>query len=32
MRAAELSELLALPWLPDTVANAVYEKIHRPTD
>ena len=28
MKAASLEELQALPWLPDAVADAVYEKIH----
>ena len=29
VRAAELDQLRALPWLPDAVADAVYEKLHR---
>ncbi len=28
VKAATLEDLKALPWLPDTVAEAVYEKIH----
>ena len=31
VKAASLEELQALTWLPDAVAEAVYEKIHRPT-
>ena len=30
VKAAELDALQALPWLPDAVAVAVYEKIHGP--
>jgi excinuclease ABC subunit C len=30
VKRAELSELLALPWLPDEVARAVHDKIHKP--
>jgi excinuclease ABC subunit C len=29
VKAAELDQLRALPWLPDAVADAVYEKLHR---
>ena len=29
VKEASLEELQALPWLPDTVAEAVYDKIHR---
>ena len=28
VKAASLEELQALPWLPDTVADAVHEKLH----
>jgi excinuclease ABC subunit C len=28
VRAASLDDLLALTWLPDDVARAVYEKVH----
>jgi excinuclease ABC subunit C len=28
VKAASLDDLKALPWLPDTVAEAVYEKLH----
>ncbi|MGH9158129.1 MAG: excinuclease ABC subunit UvrC [Acidimicrobiales bacterium] len=31
VREAELDELLALPWLPEAVARAVHDKVHRPT-
>ncbi len=30
VRAAPLGELLALPWLPDAVGQAVYEALHQP--
>jgi excinuclease ABC subunit C len=30
VKAASLDDLRALPWLPDTVAAAVYEKLHGP--
>ena len=30
VRSAELSQLHALPWLPEAVAVAVYEKLHEP--
>lgn len=30
VRAAALEDLQALPWLPDSVAAAVYEKLHAP--
>ena len=30
VKAASLEELQALSWLPDDVAQAVYDKIHRP--
>ena len=30
VKAATLEELQALPWLPDAVAEAVHDKIHRP--
>jgi excinuclease ABC subunit C len=30
VRRASLDELRALPWLPDVVAQAVHEKVHRP--
>lgn len=30
VKRASLAELEALPWLPDTVAKAVWDKIHRP--
>jgi len=29
VKQASLEELQALPWLPDTVARAVHEKIHQ---
>ena len=28
LREASLDQLRALPWLPDAVAEAVYEKLH----
>jgi excinuclease ABC subunit C len=28
LRGASLEELLALPWLPDAVARAVYDHLH----
>ena len=28
VKQAELEDLIELPWLPDAVANAVYEKTH----
>jgi len=28
VRSASLDDLLALPWLPDSVAEAVYSKTH----
>jgi excinuclease ABC subunit C len=31
VKAASVEELQALSWLPDDVAQAVYDKIHRPT-
>jgi len=31
VKQASLDQLLALPWLPDAVAAAVYDKIHSPT-
>ncbi len=31
VRAASLETLLELPWLPETVARAVYEALHRPS-
>jgi excinuclease ABC subunit C len=31
VKAASLDELLALAWLPEAVARAVYEKLHVPT-
>ncbi len=31
VKRAALAELQALPWLPDTVARAVYDKIHAPS-
>ena len=31
VKAADLETLRSLSWLPDSVADAVYEKIHRPT-
>jgi excinuclease ABC subunit C len=31
VKAAELEDLLALTWLPDSVAQAVYDKLHAPT-
>jgi excinuclease ABC subunit C len=30
VRRASLEDLLALPWLPDKVAQAVYDKVHSP--
>ena len=30
VKAASLEQLRALPWLPDPVAAAVYEKLHGP--
>ena len=30
VKAASLDDLRALTWLPDDVARAVYDKIHRP--
>jgi excinuclease ABC subunit C len=30
VKRAELDELRALPWLPDEVAQAVHDKIHKP--
>lgn len=30
VKAADLPTLIALPWLPDTVAEAVYEALHSP--
>jgi excinuclease ABC subunit C len=30
VQRASLEELRALPWLPDTVARAVHDKVHRP--
>ena len=30
VRTADLPQLTALPWLPDAVAVAVYEKLHEP--
>ena len=30
VKRAERDELLALPWLPDEVARAVHDKIHKP--
>ena len=30
VRKASLEELQALPWLPDAVAKAVYEQVHKP--
>jgi excinuclease ABC subunit C len=30
VKQATLTELRALPWLPDAVAQAVHDKIHRP--
>lgn len=30
VRAATMDDLLALPWLPDTVGRAVYEHLHTP--
>jgi hypothetical protein len=29
VQRADLEELQALPWLPDSVAAAVYEALHR---
>ena len=31
VKRASLEELQALPWLPDAVAQAVHDKIHRPS-
>lgn len=31
VKAASLADLVALPWLPDKVAVAVYEKFHSPS-
>jgi excinuclease ABC subunit C len=31
VQAAPLDDLLALPWLPEAVGRAVYEKVHTPT-
>ena len=31
VRSAPLPALLALPWLPDTVGRAVYDKVHQPS-
>ncbi len=31
VRAASLDDLLALPWLPDAVARALYTQLHDPT-
>ena len=31
VRKATQEELRALSWLPDDVADAVYDKIHRPS-
>ncbi len=31
VKKASLDELRALTWLPDVVADAVYDRIHRPT-
>jgi len=31
VKAAPLDDLLALPWLPDAVARAVHEKVHKPS-
>jgi excinuclease ABC subunit C len=30
VKRATRDELRALPWLPDTVADAVYDKVHGP--
>ena len=30
VKRAELETLVALPWLPETVARAVFDKLHRP--
>jgi excinuclease ABC subunit C len=30
VKEASLEQLQALPWLPDAVARAVHDKIHRP--
>jgi excinuclease ABC subunit C len=30
VKRASLEDLQALPWLPDTVARAVHDKVHRP--
>ena len=30
VKRASLEELQQLPWLPDTVAEAVYAKLHNP--
>jgi hypothetical protein len=29
VKRASLEELQALPWLPDAVAQAVHDKVHR---
>jgi len=31
VKAATLDDLLALPWLPDGVGRAVYQKVHTPS-
>jgi hypothetical protein len=31
VKRASLEDLQALPWLPASVAEAVYDKIHTPT-
>jgi excinuclease ABC subunit C len=31
VKRASLEELQALPWLPDAVAQAVHDKIHKPS-
>jgi excinuclease ABC subunit C len=30
VKRAELSELQSLSWLPDDVAQAIYDKVHKP--
>jgi excinuclease ABC subunit C len=30
VKAASLETLVALPWLPDTVARAVHDRLHAP--
>src|SRR5207253_977868 len=30
LRAAPIEDLVALAWLPDSVAHAVYERLHAP--